>query len=299
MDWRGPAALITAVVAVSWAAILARACAGAGPLAISFWRLAIATALIAPWALRGRGRDAGGRPAAAPRRAAAGALLAGVFLALHFACWISSLFLTTVASSVVLVATQPLFSLLLSRVALGERPRARAAAGVVAAFAGACLIGAGDFSASGTALAGDALALAGGLFASAYFVLGRGLRREWPLPRYLTLVNGTAAGVLLVAAIVAGQPLAGYPAATWAALAAMAAGPHIVGHGLLNAAVRRLPAWLVNMAVLGESMLASVYAAVLFGERPPATLWAGGCLVLGGIAAAFLSLDRTGSEAPG
>ena len=300
-NWTGPAALALAVVAVSWSAILARACVEAGPLAISFWRLAIATLMIAPWAFR---RSASGAPASAPaactpsvagagpRRPAALAALAGIFLALHFACWISSLFLTTVASSVVLVATQPLFSLLLSRLVLGETAGRRATAGVVMAFAGAVLIGAGDFSVSGTALAGDLLALAGALFASAYFVLGRGLRRAWALPRYLTFVNGTAALVLLVGARAAGQSLSGYGPSTWAALGALAAGPHLVGHGLLNAAVRRLPAWLVNMAVLGEPLLASVYAALLFGERPGPALWAGGGLVLAGIALAFLSLER-------
>src|SRR5262245_4413546 len=90
-SWKGAALLALAVLAVSWAAILARACAGAGPLAISFWRVCLATLLIAPWALR---RRSGAHSHSVPLRARIGALAAGIFLALHFACWISSLFLT-------------------------------------------------------------------------------------------------------------------------------------------------------------------------------------------------------------
>ena len=303
----GGLTLLVAVLAVSWAAILTRSCQGAAPLAISFWRLAISAALMAPWALtplrarridplqrvdpaqRHGPEDDGSPGAPAPGRlqAVAGAAGAGAFLALHFACWISSLFLTTVASSVVLVAAQPLFTLGLSPLVLGEKPSRRATAGILLAFAGAAGIGAGDFALSGAALTGDLLALAGAAFASAYLIVGRRLRHGWPLPGYLTVVNATAALGLGIAALISGQRLHGYPGATWARLLALAAGPNLIGHGLLNAAVRRLPAYVVNMAVLGEPLLASLYAALLFGERPGLHLFAGGALVLAGICLGF------------
>src|SRR2546428_2365464 len=299
----GGLTLLVAVLAVSWAAILTRSCQGAAPLAISFWRLAISTAVLAPWALtplrawridpaqRVDPEDDGSPGAPAPGRiqAIAGAAGAGVFLALHFACWISSLFLPTLASSVVLVAAQPLFPLGLSPLVLGEKPSRRATAGILLAFAGAAGIGAGDFALSGAALTGDLLALAGAAFASAYLIVGRRLRHGWPLPGYLTAVNATAALGLGMAALISGQRLHGYPAATWARLLALAVGPNLIGHGLLNAAVRRLPAYVVNMAVLGEPLLASLYAALLFGERPGLHLFAGGTLVLAGVLPRFQS----------
>jgi drug/metabolite transporter (DMT)-like permease len=60
-------------------------------------------------------------------------------------------------------------------------------------------------------------------------------------------------------------------------------GPHLLGHGLLNRAVREIRAYLVQVVVLGEPVLATFWAWAFLGERPSATLPVGGGLVVAGV----------------
>jgi drug/metabolite transporter (DMT)-like permease len=114
-------------------------------------------------------------------------------------------------------------------------------------------------------------------------MIGRRVRARIAFPRYLLLVNSVSGATLLALAALGGTSLSGYPAATWGWLLLLAAGPHLMGHGLLNWSVRRLPAFTVNMAVLGEPVLATIYAAFLFREVPGPPFYAGALLIAGGI----------------
>jgi drug/metabolite transporter (DMT)-like permease len=263
-----------AVVAISWSAILVRL-AAAPALAIAFYRMLFSTAALAPAGLRAD------RPTA-PRDLGLAAL-AGVLLGLHFAAWISSLDYTSVASSVMLVTTQPLFTAILGPFVLGERVGIRGGGAILFSMAGIALIAGGDFRLGGDALLGDGLAVAGALTASVYFMLGRALRDRIRLSRYLLLVNGAATLVLLVFVLLYRVSLHGFPPLTWLWFVLLAAGPNLTGHGLLNWSVRRLPAFPVNMAVLGEPVLATLYAAFLFGERPVFLFYPGAGLILAGL----------------
>src|SRR5207253_8579993 len=152
--------------AVSTSAPLIRA-AHAPKLAIAFWRNAMAVAVLAPLtATRRRAEVADLAPA--ERR---GALLAGVLLAAHFATWVPSLSFTTVASSVALVATQPVWAALLARLR-GDHVPLRAWAGIGLALGGTLLLTGVDFALSGRALVGDLLATAGGALAAASATAG-------------------------------------------------------------------------------------------------------------------------------
>ncbi|MDQ1489488.1 MAG: hypothetical protein QOJ23_2002, partial [Actinomycetota bacterium] len=169
----GDLALIAvAVVAVSASAPLIRE-AQAPALAIAFWRNALAVAVLAPvCAVRRRSEIA-----RLGRRPAGGALLAGAFLAAHFATWVPSLSFTTVASSVALVATQPVWAALLAR-ARGNDVPTRAWVGIGMAVGGAVLLTGVDVALSGRALIGDLLALAGGALAAAYVTVGGEVRQS-------------------------------------------------------------------------------------------------------------------------
>lgn len=288
----GPAsafALAAAVLAISWASILVRLC-DAPSLAIAFWRVLIATALLLPWGVKGGGPIS--------RRTAGLAAAAGVLLALHFATWIHSLSLTSVASSVVLVTMQPVFTAVLGPFFLGERPGVLGLAAAAVALLGTVVLVGADFALGGRALLGDLLALAGAGTASAYFMIGRRLRERIGFGRYLLLVNGSSSGVLLALGLGAGTRLSGFPWETWAILLLMAAGPHVVGHGLLNWSVRRIRAFTVNMAVLGEPVLATIYAAALFDERPGGAFFAGAALIAAGIVLAAREEARRGGYNP-
>ncbi len=278
-------ALTTAVAAISWAAILIRLCE-APSQGIAFYRLLFATLALAPWGARGALRIGG--------RTAVLALAAGLMLAIHFAAWIASLGYTTVASSVTLVATQPVFAAVLAPIWLGERPGRRGVAGIVLALAGVAIVSGGDWRLGGRALLGDLLALAGALTGAVYLMIGRRVRERVAFLPYLLTVNAATTVCLALFALGSGARLTGYPVGTWLALAGLAAGPHLVGHGLLNWSVRRLRSLAVTLAVLGEPVLSTVYAALIFEEIPPPWFYAGALLIGSGL---VLSLREEASVA--
>ena len=287
-----------AVVAMSWAAPLIRLSA-APPLAIAAWRLTFATLLLAPaFAASRTNRIEWSKLGRSERRIAA---VAGMALALHFASWITSLRLTSVAASAVLVSLSPVFAWIFSRIFLGERPARRQAVGIVLAIAGAAVIALGDASRAGRgALMGDLLALAGAACGGAYFVIGRRLRADLGLVAYITPVYGVAAIVLLAWAAGLHQAFQPYAARDWLIFAALAAGPMLVGHGGLNYALRYLPAYTVNVAALGEPVGATLLAWLLpaIAEPPGIGAVAGGVLALGGIALALAGAGRVPAPGP-
>ena len=280
-------ALLIAVAAVSWAAILVRLC-DAPSLGIAFYRMLFATLAIAPWGLRSTG------PVSV--RTYGLAVTAGVLLGVHFATWISSLAFTTVASSVVLVSAQPVFTAILGPLLLREKPGGRGWAAVTLALAGTVVLAGGDWRGDPRALLGDALALAGALTASLYLMIGRRVRERIGFTRYLTVIYGSAAASLLVMAVAGGVSLRGYPALTWLWLILLAAGPNLLGHTLLNWSVRRMRALTVNLAILGEPLLATLYAALLLAEVPTPSFYAGAALIVGGVALAVW--DESGRSRP-
>jgi drug/metabolite transporter (DMT)-like permease len=259
--------LAVAVAAVSTSAPLIRE-AAAPALLIAFWRTALATGVLAPFA----------RPESADPTNRRRIVLAGMFLAAHFAAWISSLSFTSVSSSVALVATQPVWAALLTR----EHVDRRVWTGIAVALAGAVAITGVDVSVSGRAVFGDLLALAGAVLAAGYVLVGAEVRRSVPTATYAAGCYGTSAVILLVAALASGTDLVPDHAATWGWIVAITVGPQLLGHTLINAVLQRLGAVLVSVSILFEIVGASLLAWWWFGERPPAATYpAAGLLVVG------------------
>lgn len=275
--------LALGVVAISCAAVLVRL-AEAPPLAVAAFRMLAASALLLPIGLL--------RAAGEMRKLLQGQwrllALAGVLLALHFALWISSLSHTSVASSVVLVTTTPLFVALASWALFRERLRGATFAGIAISLVGALFIGYAGLERGGAALSGNLLALAAAIAMAGYLLVGRRLRRSAGLLAYSSVVFTVAALVLLCAVIISGTPFTGYSGSTYIAMLALALVPQLVGHMSLNWALRFLPATMVTVAVLGEPVGASLLAWAALGEPPTVLEAAGGVLMMAGIAFAFL-----------
>ena len=214
---------------------------------------------------------------------------AGIMLALHFWSWNASLRYTTVAASVVLVNLQPAIVALLSAAVLRESPRAAQSGGIALAMIGALVVAWPDLShgAGGGSdpLLGDALALVGALTAAGYYIVGRSLRGRIDLWPYVGLVYGACFIALLGLSAAVDAPLWPQPPRQLAIFAALAIGPMMLGHTGMNWALRYLPAYVVNLTVLGEPVGATFLAWVLPGiaETPAATTLLGGALILGGV----------------
>jgi drug/metabolite transporter (DMT)-like permease len=275
-----------ALVGISFAGPLVRL-SHAHPLAIAIWRIGFSLIIIAI-ALVTSGSWRQWRQLS--RRGVIVAVGAGAMLALHFWAWNSSIDMTTVAASVVLVNMQPALVALLSAVWLREPPSYRQWIGIAIAMGGAAIVALPDItSATGAdprrAMMGDLLALAGAIAAACYFVAGRRLRGTLDIWPYVGLVYGTSFVVLIVLAGLAHAPVLHQPPRELAIFAALAVGPMLFGHTGLNWALRYLPAYVVNLTLLGEPVGATVLAAVLPGIRevPGVATFIGGALILAGI----------------
>lgn len=276
--WQPYLVLALGVFTVAWAAIAIRL-AAAPPLVTGAWRLSLASLILTPIALRHCGQEL----QSLGRRDRQLILASGLFLGLHFATWITSLSYTSVASSVVLVTTTPLFTGLAMRFLLKEDVSAQMFLGLALATVGGAIIGWGDFRVSGLALWGDALAVIGAIMASGYMLIGRDLRRRLSLLAYVTPTYWVAALVLVVAMLWTGQRATGYPMQTYGLFLLLAVGPQIVGHSSLNWALRYLSPTFVTAAVLGEPVGSAILAYLVLKERPSTSEILGSAVVLCGI----------------
>jgi drug/metabolite transporter (DMT)-like permease len=259
-------------------------------LAVAFWRNALATLVLTPYAVLRHAAEL----RALPRRTWALTALSGALLALHFGTWIPSLFLTSVASSTALVATQAVWTAVLTRL-LGHPVSRRAWAGMLLAFAGVVVVTGVDVTLSADHLAGDLLALAGGLCAAAYVLVGGHVRRGTSTTAYTLICYGTCAALLLVVCLAAGVPLAGWSGGDWAKLAAVTVAAQLLGHSVFNRVLRTTSPLLVSLAVLLEVPGAALLAAVFLDQVPPVATLPAVVLILGGIA---LVVTAPGAEQP-
>ena len=270
--------LIFGVFAVSTGAIFARL-ADAPALVTAAYRVGLATLMLAPFALWSARYEIG----RLSRRDLLLAATAGLFLALHFATWISSLDYTSVANSVVLVNTNPLWVGVLTPLIARERVGRRTLAGILISVTGGVIIGMGDFAGGPRALFGDLLALIGSICAAVYLLLGRNLRRKLSLLAYVFVCYGSAAVFLWLVVLILRLPVTGYSSGTVAAFLGMALVSQIIGHSSYNWALRWFSAGLIAVTLLGEPIISTVLAFFLFDEGLTWSKVAGGVCILSAI----------------
>ena len=247
-------------------------------LAIAFWRNVMSVGALGPYALlrhRAELRGIG-------RRALLLAVAAGALLAVHFALWMPSLRMTSVASATALVTTTPLWTILLLRL-FGVRAPRMVWLGTVVAFAGVLVLTGVDLSMSPRALLGDALALAAGLAAAGYMLLGAEVRRTVSTTAYTLVCYATTAVGLLAICLVTGTRLSGWSAGAWWQILLLMVTAQLLGHSLSNRVVRNLGPSITSTAILLETPGAALIAALWLGQWPPAAAYPAVVLILLGL----------------
>jgi drug/metabolite transporter (DMT)-like permease len=287
--------IVFGILAVSTGSIFVRYAQTYAPsIVIAAYRMGLATLFLAPVALirhRAEITSIQGRD----RWLAVGS---GIFLALHFATWISSLQYTTVVSSVVLVSTAPLWVALLSPVTLKEPLTRAILIGMGLALVGVIVVGISDICSlesgklvcpsfndfvRGSAFIGDMLALAGAWMAAGYLLIGRKLRGGIALIPYIFVVYGIAAVVLIILMLGSGQSAIGYPPQIYVWLILLALVPQLMGHSSFNWALGYLSAAFVSISLLGEPIGSAILAYILLDETPTFLKIIGAILILAGI----------------
>jgi len=218
----------------------------------------------------------------------------GVVLAFHFSTWFTSLFLTTVAASVVLVNTSPIFTAILSTAILGESLRRRSWVGVIVAVSGAIFLAWSDLESIGAgALAGDLLALLAGFLLAIYFIGGRRYAKGLPITVYTSVVYITAAAVTLLQCILLGINVIVLEPTEILIFIALAIFPTALGHSVNNYLLTLVPAYVVSSAVLGEPIGATLLAVVFLGEIPPPLTIVGFAIIMLGIVLVLADIAKS------
>lgn len=279
--------VLLAVFATSFSAILIRL-SSAAPVVIAAWRMSFAALMTIPFALAARRRDT----APAGRGETWLTIGAGVFLALHFAAWNSSLNLTSVVHATILVTLHPLLILVVELLSPSQRVSAGKVIAVVVAFAGAVVLSTGG-SISGRAPtpAGDALAILGALAVAGYMLLGSRARKSIGTARYTLRVYAVAAVILMVWGLAANRTILFLPPRDFLIFAALAFLCTLLGHSVFNWAFRYLPTSDVSVSILLEPLFASIMAVFFFRELPGPWTIVGAVIVVAALAVISL-LDR-------
>lgn len=275
-------ALVVATVAVSFSAILIRV-AGDDAATIVWLRMGMAAVLLGPWVFRDARRHV------MPRGRAQTSLVvaSGVLLAGHFLLWTASLHYTSIAASVLLVSTHPIIVTPLGRRLLGERVSRRTLVAVAIALLGMVVTCAGDFRVDSHAFEGDLLAIGGAVCLAGYLLIGRGVRSQLGVAGYSAVVYAVVCVIAALTAVAGGT--AHLPSLKVAlACLGLAAVCTIGGHTVYNWALRHVQVLLVSLSFLGEPPLAALLALAFFGAVPGLATFAGGVLILAGLALALI-----------
>lgn len=271
------ALLAVAVAGISFSGPLIAATV-APALAIAFWRNAFGAAGTA--VLVGARHRAELR--ALDRRAVGVAACAGVALAAHFATWVPSLTMTSVASATALVSTQTIFVALIARWQGRDLP-AVAWIGIVVATVGCALITGADVGISARALAGDGLAVIGGLCAGIYVSIGSRARERMSTATYTATCYTVCAFVLVAVCLIGRVPLHGFSANAWTKIILVTICAQLLGHSLLNLVLRSTGPTVVSLAILLETPGAATVAYFWLHQRPPWTAIPGLVLLFAGL----------------
>ncbi len=271
------------ILAVSTASIFIKLC-DAPVLIIATYRMMLASLILIPFAgyertWRGWEKDKTGW-----------LLLSGLFLSLHFTFWIASLKYTSVASSVVLVTTHPIFVGIGGWLFLKERLGLNLVFGIALSVLGSMLISYGDMNLSKEPLIGDGLAVLGAVAASGYLLVGRKMRKDQALLSYIFPVYSTAGLILVLFALIFQNPFFGYSSSTYFYLFLLALIPQLIGHTTFNWALKHLPATAVAITILGEPIGSTLLAYFILAEG--LTIWKiiGGIAIFAGI---LIALKKT------
>lgn len=265
--------LVISIIAISFSAIFVKWSASPATIS-SMYRMWLAALFLTPivWMKRSEFRKI-------TRRDWNLLLFSGAFLGLHFALWFGSLKLTTVASSTIILALQPIIAVIGGFLIYKERTNPSALLTMGIAVIGVIFIAWGDMSLSRDAIIGDILSFLSVISVVGYLLIGQRVVKKVSHWVYSFLVFTIAALFLTIYNLILNVPLGGYPPKEWGIFLLLAIVPtisHVINNWLLN----YINTTTISMSILGEPVGASFLAFILLGERLMSMQIVGGIIVL-------------------
>jgi len=287
MENKAYVALFISIVSVSFASIFIVSIQENVPsLTIAFYRLFFTTLLIIPLVfLRSKTRK---ELFNLPRSTYYIMIIIGVILAAHFALWITSLKITSVASSVILVTAHPLLVGPVSHFLFKEKLSFVNAFGIALSVSGVFILVYGNYGfASGVidTLEGNILAILGGVAAGLYILGGRKIRKTVSVGTYAFVVYGVGTLVLFFICLFFNSALYRFSFVDYAIILLMAIVAGIFGHTLYNWTLEHVRASLASVVLLGEPLGSTLLAFVIpwINQIPSQYTILGGGIILVGI----------------
>lgn len=280
-DWLALAALFAGATAIATAPLFVKV-SESGPVATAFWRVFLALPLLWAWAAATQGQ----RLAAQAREHRAMLFAAGFFFAGDLAVWHWSILLTSVANTTLLANLAPIFVTAVTWFIFRESPRRLFLTGLAASIGGTLLLIGANFGGNGRALLGDALGVVTAMFYAAYQLSVSRLRASVPTASVMAISSTVMAVLLLPIAWVSGEQILPQTDAGWLKLIGIALFAQVIGQSLIAWAMAHLTATFSSVGLLLQPVMATLFAWILLGESVGPLQFAGGALVLVGIALA-------------
>ncbi|MCB4204674.1 DMT family transporter [Deferribacterales bacterium Es71-Z0220] len=259
--------LLSGVISISFAAIFVRFCDDVPPLMIATYRLIFASIIIISvfkfkhYTIH-----------SITRKDFILSIISGTILSVHFYTWFTSIKLTSIASSVVLVTTSPIFVGILSFFLLKEKQNLNIIIGIALSIIGSIVLTMGDININDAlnfdknALIGDIFAIIGAIAAAIYMMIGSKVRENLDIIPYITITYTASALTLLLISLLSGQTFLGYKPSSYTFMFLLAVIPQLIGHTSLNWALKHLKSSMVAIVTLGEPIGAAVLGYLFFRE---------------------------------
>ncbi len=285
------AVILAAIASMSSAAILIRLALGEDmpPVLIAVSRLFIATVILTPITLNKYWSDIKNLT----RTEFILASISGIFLAIHFLAWVSSLQYTTVLVSVVIVTTGPIWVAILEVIFLRIRLSQLVIIGLIVALAGGIFIGLSGLGGNtestqsaaeaDTTMIGALLSWVGAVAVAVYMLIGRKLRATLPVIPYIWLVYGISTLAMMPIVLITSTPVLGFSFEGYLVLLAMGLIPQLIGHSSLNYLLEYFPATFVSMFTQLEPIGSAILAVIFFNELPPTHQVIGSGIIIFGV----------------
>ncbi len=279
-------AVILGVIAVSSSAILIRS-AKAPPVIIAFYRMFFSSLILFPFFMSKRNKSS-----FYDKDFKRYSILSGVFLALHFFFWITSLSYTSIISSVIFVSLHPIFVSLFSFFFLKEKISKKIVIGILLTISGIFIISLGSNYQNDSTLLGDGLAILGAIMMAGYLIIGRKVRQKASNLDYTFWVYSIASMVLLFLMLIIKLPLYQYTETDYLIFLLLAIIPTLMGHSVFNWALKKLPTTFISVMILGEPVGAAFLAWIILNEPPGVYHYYGGVFILSGLLLTLLSIEN-------
>lgn len=210
--------------------------------------------------------------------------VSGIFLALHFASWISSIKMTTIANSTILVSCSPIFVALANYIITKEKLNKKMFAGILMSLTGTIIIALGSSGATANnVMLGNLLAFLGAVFVAVYLVIGGIVRKNLNALVYVFIVYTVSTIVLFIMCITSKTPIYPYALKEFMLFIALAFFCSILGHTVYNYMVKYVSSTLISVSTLSEPVFASTLAMLIFKEIPSLYTLIGGIIIITGI----------------